>query len=151
MPKSLAYVTEVGSLISQLDIPASILDLVDIKLPSNWYGISALSLIKDSDAFVRKEVITQRGIEHSFALSWRTTEWKFVFNAFSGIKKLFKMPDDKYSQDDLIEKYPDVADQLYNQVLEHLNKHQQAYSKQRLEGIELDDEFKKHLEALGYM
>ncbi len=139
------------TLISQLDIPATIIDFLGIDLPANWYGKSVLPVISGASPIIHDAAITQRGIERSFSLSWRTEKWKFIFNAFTQEKKLFDINNGRGDNKNLITEFPDVATDLYNQITDHLNYYQDAYTKERLEGVQIDDELKNRLEALGYM
>lgn len=142
---------KIECLVSQIDIPATILDLAGGSQPDNWYGKSVMPLVKGESTVLRKEAITQQGVQHSFAISWRTEKWKLQFNAFNGEKRLFQIPSDMEAEKDVTDEFPEMMDELFFRVEKHLEEHKDAYSQERLRGLELDDDLRKQLEGLGYV
>lgn len=151
VPGITTSIKNIKSLVSQIDIPATILDLAGGTQPDNWYGKSVIPLVKGEFSVLREEAITQQGVQHSFATSWRTLEWKLQFNAYTGEKLLFQIPSDMGSEKEVTNEFPDVTDELFSRVKKHLEEHQDAYSHERLRGLDLDDDLKKQLEGLGYI
>ena len=139
------------ALVSQVDIPVTLLSLLGIDIPKNWYGLNLLPLIEGGKKIIREATITQRGVEHSFAIAWRTNKWKLIYNAFKNEKKLYQLSVNPHSEDDVLYKFSGKGDELYNQILVHLKEHEKAYSKKRLANVDLDEGIKKRLKSLGYM
>ncbi|GEM_PF-5864644 len=153
MPESSYAGRYVKALISQVDIAPSILDIVGIAIPDNWYGISVLPLLQGEMASIRDFAITQRGIEDSFTMSLRTEEWKLIYNAFSNEEVLLSVePVSSLSlTKDFSKSNPDIFQELHNLVIDHLRSYKLAYSHERLKGVDLDDDLRKQLHDLGYM
>ncbi|HEC32450.1 MAG TPA: hypothetical protein ENI41_08160 [Deltaproteobacteria bacterium] len=143
--------TCVDGLVSQVDIAPTILDILKLEKPSNWYGVSTIPLLEGTRHQIRQEAITQRGIERSFAMCWRTEQWKFVYNAFTGEERLYEVGKKSGSEEDVSHIYQNVVGELREAVIEHLRSHEKVYSKERLANIEIDGELKKQLEDLGYL
>jgi len=151
MPKSSNAGEIVKALVSQVDVAPTLLDIVGITQPDNWYGESLIPLLRKEVSTIRESAITQRGIEDSFSLSWRTEKWKLIYNAFSGEEMLFGVEPAMASTGELSGSYPDVLDKLRSSVLDHLKMYESVYTKERLKGVELDDELHKQLKDLGYL
>jgi arylsulfatase A-like enzyme len=141
----------ITALTSQLDIAPTLLNIVNLPFPENWYGKSTLPLINHVVPTLRDAAITQRGVKDSFSLSWRTTDWKFIINAFSGEMKLHPISKKAKKLSPESNEYKAISKRLYTHILEHLRDYEEPYSIERLARIELDDGIKKQLEDLGYL
>lgn len=151
MPESSYAGKTISTLVSQLDIAPTIIDIIGVNQPENWFGKSLLPVLQERVSKLRDHAITQRGIEDSFSLSWRTEDWKFIYNAFNDNEMLFKIDSKTDSQENLLASHREVSYELRGLVFEHLKKYKNIYSKERLKSVDLDDELKKQLQDLGYL
>ena len=151
MPKFLYAGSSFNALVSQVDIGPTLLDILDIEKPDNWFGKSLIPIIKGGKDSIREFAITQRGVEDSFSMSWRTNEWKFIFNAFDGSEILFKVAPPGAPTKDLSGAYPDKLEKLRESVFDHLRTYESVYTKERLKAVPLDDALRKQLKDLGYL
>lgn len=151
VPVSMYSGKKIDVLVSQVDIAPTILDMIGLDIPNNWYGHSLVPLIKKEKNIIRDAAITQRGIEESFAMSWRTNEWKLVYNAFEQRTCLFKIGSSSDLHKDLSATYPDIVEKLKDAIFDHLKKYESVYTKKRLEAVQLDEDLQKQLKDLGYL
>ena len=139
------------NIVSQLDIPTTLCGIANALAPKNWLGKSLLTLFSEDSKQHRDEVLTQRGHHHSCILSYRTPEWKLIFNALEDVKRLYKLKPIANEDSDVGNEYPHVVTELYEKIQSHFNTYSHAYSERRMANIEIDEEMKKQLRGLGYL
>ena len=135
-PKLFPNPSRRNAMIANVDITPTILDLYGIKIPSYIEGNSFLPVLKGSDKHRDKiymfehEAISRRGV--------RTNKWKFIKNAkeeddavgsrlqalgyisivieATAKKELYDLENDPSEINNLIDKYPEIAEELENDL-----------------------------------
>ncbi len=112
-------------LVHSADIPATILDFLEIPVPDHYFGKSYKGVIEGSASSSRSEIlgnVTQirwegdmmgKNIEGYWL---RNKDWFFQWNATDDQKALFDMNEDPFNDKDLSSEFPDLVAQLQNQI-----------------------------------
>ena len=119
----------VDDIIEQIDIPATILDIADISLPSWMEGRSLVPFLHDEKllpmpAFsMHLEANRRRGhkIEKGLFAVWEG-DYKLIYDLEKGESLLFNLKKDPEEQDNLIGKEPEVGKHLVGLILDNLEK-----------------------------
>ena len=113
-------------LIYSADIPATILDYLDIAIPDDYAGLSYRTVISGEKTNQRTEIIGDveqirwegdmmgRNIEGYWI---RTEGWFFKWNVTTKEKALFDMKKDPNNDQDLSEDHPDLVEKYTNRIL----------------------------------
>jgi len=135
-----------GNLISGIDIAPTILELCQIKPPSSMLGRNILKRRKTEEPilfcthFINQE---QRGM--------RTNKWKFIENVKTGEIKIFNIENDPKEQNNLFDGNPKKWDNLFKTYKNLLSKHSVKKDEKEKKKLEIDQETKEQLKALGYL
>ena len=99
----------------QIDVAATILDLLGVRVPANWDGVSFAEALKRGEEDGRSAIVTthgahtvQRGV--SFEGWWLVRTWHDGWHPYPE-HMLFDLEADPHEQEDLAEKYPEVVAQ----------------------------------------
>ncbi|HCI71261.1 MAG TPA: hypothetical protein DF712_17200 [Balneola sp.] len=107
-----------NALMHSADIPATILDYLDIVIPENYFGRSYKALIEDTSKAGRDIIIGQatqmRSEDDMMGMKieayWaRTENWFFQWNITLETIALFDMNEDPNNDHNLAETYPDIV------------------------------------------
>lgn len=114
------------NLIHSADIPATILDYLDIEIPKNFHGISYKEIIEGKDFESRTEIIGSanqiRSEEDMMGKSiegyWlRNNDWFFKWNMTDSIIGLYDMKKDPKNNNDLHTDNPEEVKRLQSKIL----------------------------------
>ena len=113
-------------LIHSSDIPATILDYLNLEIPENYHGRSYKGIIDGSNLLSRNQVIgniTQTRWEGDMmgrrldGYWMRTNEWFYSYNATDSIHSLYNMLDDPRNNLNLSKEKPGLVREMYEKVL----------------------------------
>ena len=114
-------------LIHSSDIPATILDYLNIDIPKNYHGQSYRGIIEGNESDLRTQVIgniTQTRWEGDMMGRkldgyWvRTKDWYYSYNATDSVHSLYNMQDDPRNNQNLANDMPELVLEMYEQVLQ---------------------------------
>jgi len=112
----------INQVVSLLDIPPTILDLLDIPEEIKYQGKSLLPVI-------RGEKRTEGVISESYVLgakkktiSYRTPEWKFIMDEKGYECELYNLQSDPKEKENLYEKERERAKEFESKIMEHIAK-----------------------------
>lgn len=137
---------EYDEIVGLQDVPATLIDYAGLSKPETFQGWSLRRIIENNQ-WPRKHVIgdwSDREGEDRFG--YRDSEWKFV-RRDSG-EELYYLPEDPGEHDNVIEKYPDVAEQLSDKIDEH--EQTIAATTDEQVTVDMDEDVKDRLRDLGY-
>jgi arylsulfatase len=140
--------------LSSVDVFPTLLGLIDIAGMESYLehasGIDALASASDERfLFSQMSQRMQRwGIENAYALT--TSGWKYT-RSESGAEQLYDLIDDPFELIDVVENYPDVAENFRERFLEQLEQqHQRALALGSGQQMRLEESVIEELKALGY-
>ena len=110
----------ISQMVCQLDIPSTLAEFGGAAVPDDWLGRSLLPLLAGKSYEPQDEVFTQRGAEHSFELSYRTLDWKLIYNGLKDTKKLFRIGEHIIDSHDIAREHPEVVGELHSRIREHM-------------------------------
>jgi len=149
--KAFSESENVSSLVSTIDVAPTILKLSNEGVPSTYRGESLFS----SD-YAREGALTELSHESGgggevkldeIRVSYRTSKWKYIHDRQTGEDELYNLSKDPVEQNNVIENNPDVRDELYSVITEHLTEIVDDHSRQR---EEVDESVEQRLIDLGY-
>ncbi len=114
-----------NALIHSADIPATLLDYLDIDIPESYFGQSYRPVIEGSQSQLRQNIIgniTQTRWEGDMMGRrldgyWlRNQDWFFSWNVTDGIKSLYNMNKDPFNDINLAQENPELVDSFTRAV-----------------------------------
>ena len=117
----------IDELIHSADIPATILDFVNINVPKGYFGQSYKAIIEGKQGDSRKEIlgnITQTRWEGDMmgrkldGYWMRTKDWFFNWNATDSVYSLYDMNKDPRNNIDLAEAHPEKVMEFKAKIIE---------------------------------
>lgn len=114
-----------SSLMHSADIPATILDLIDAEIPSNFYGKSYRNTIQNTEISNRDIIIGManqiRSVndmmgEQTEAYWARTDDWFFKWNVMKDTIELFDMNLDPKNNTNLADDHPELVTEFINEI-----------------------------------
>jgi len=141
----------VTDLVSLVDIPPTLVDLVGLPAPDVWQGQSLTPLLAGKrvplhDGVFAEYTVRNEGIGYP-VVAYRTNRWKYIYDGFSADHELYDLEQDPVEQVNLYRPdHPAVAD-LQEAVWQHL---QAAKGVSFPEAI-MDPEVVERLIGLGYL
>jgi arylsulfatase A-like enzyme len=143
--------TTIDGQVELIDVPPTILDALDIDVPTYWDGQSLWPQI-DDDANPREHAFIDVGAEldRQHAGVRRADGWKLMRH--EGTEWLFdlSMNPEEDERDDRQESEPDIYDELSAALDEHLDE-METRRKHGPTGIEDEEMIEDHLRELGYL
>ena len=141
-----------------IDVAPTILDAINIPLPSNFEGESLMPLVNGDVMEGRNYVFSRTRSENFWKEVVRTPKYKLIhvyepLNASINDHvrvhsyELYDLETDSSEKDNLIRQLPDVAEQLRVVLDEWVKKG----GNQPSETVELSEEARKRLESIGYL
>ena len=134
------------NLVSGIDIAPTILELCQIKPPASMLGKNILSkkVTEESSLFCTHFWNqNQQGM--------RTNKWKLIENVKSGEIKIFDIDNDPKEQNNLFDNDSKKWDHLFKTYKNLLSKHSVKKDEKEEKKLEIDQETKEQLKALGYL
>lgn len=117
----------VGSQVGLIDIGPTILDAVGVEKPSYFEGLSLMPLVSDRfEAPDRPErpcglpvtcLISESIARRSEKKAIRRPPWKLIYDPFFGAGELYRISDDPFEQDNVIESHRETASRLTDTLL----------------------------------
>ncbi|WP_111683630.1 sulfatase family protein [Winogradskyella tangerina] len=113
------------ALMHSADIPATILDYIDVEIPENYFGRSYKSLVKDTDKTDRDIIIgkaTQMRSEEDMmgmkieAYWARSNDWFFQWNLTTETIGLFDMNEDPRNDNNLADTHPEMVKDFQQKI-----------------------------------
>jgi len=155
-PRRTATSRSIDRQVNSVDIMPTVLDLLGIKVPEGIHGVSRANLMDKEPTGVEETSYAEtlfpllRGGEAEIH-TLRTPTWKLVryIKADGGERNLlFNLIEDRDETLDLIDRYPDIAGWLS----EELDKYRRLDSPERFNQMTpVNGETRKKLKALGYI
>ncbi len=109
---------EVGELVGNVDIPATVLDYMDLDEPEKWQGRSLKPLIKDESFDWREFMVMDHGL-HTAQRCIRDGKWKMIQTLHPGDwdrkiqeMQLFNVEKDPFEQENLALEKPKLVEKL---------------------------------------
>jgi len=138
--------------VSTLDLLPTLLELAKIDVPSQVEGSSLTAANAREDALV----FSSCKLSELELYSAQDANWKLVFDARTGKKKLFDLREDEAKQRDVFAKNREVGRELFRALTKSLEaqarKRVELYgTSQPLRVDELTEEVRSDLEELGYL
>lgn len=114
----------IDSLMYQLDLAPTVLDLAGIAIPERWDGISMAAAMRGNDYTPRDHLILGAGI-YSYQRAVRTDQYRMIRTIHSGLYPydalyLFDMVDDPYQTRNIAHDSPEIVAQLDHLLLSWL-------------------------------
>lgn len=132
-------------LVTMVDVMPTILDLARVSPNPQIQGVSALSAV-DDDERIRDDL-------HMYSVL-RTEDWKY----FRDSNQLFDLETDTKEIENVVDQHPELVERLTSRINELIKVDVESYdsfqaSKQLADekAVELSEQEKKNLEALGYL
>lgn len=121
-PAAIPAGTVVDDLMYQLDLPPTILDLLDMPVPTGWDGCSVVPSLSGINADARDHLVLGTGI-YSFQRAIRTDRYRLIRTLHSGLFPyeplyLFDIQTDPMQRRNIAAERPDVVAQLDHQLME---------------------------------
>jgi arylsulfatase A-like enzyme len=127
----------VNDLVAQIDIPATIIDLADIPVPSWMEGRSLVPLLHGDNIPARpifsasfETNITGSKIERGVIATWEGN-YKLIHYIAKNKSQLFNLKNDPDELNDLFGKEPDIGQRLLTVIRDNLNKANNKITKGR--------------------
>lgn len=141
--------SSVDTPVKSVDMAPTIYDVLDLKTNIQFDGESLLSLIEGNDnEYSGKYIVSEIARK---ILAVRDSHWKLILNNIDGKKELFNLKDDPGETNNLVDQNPDKFLELENVLNNHIARIE-SYRKEFTEPeLEMNDEIKHKLKALGYM
>ncbi|MBW2973152.1 sulfatase-like hydrolase/transferase [Candidatus Woesearchaeota archaeon] len=142
---------EINVLCSHVDIMPTILDLLKIQERCNFDGKSLLGAVagKEIHDAVYCEAVGC-GFAKNVLVGVRTKKYKYCCQLNNDYEKLYDLDADPQEETNIAQKYPELAKQLKNKMLELSRERADDFSKGEKISVKEEKAIKKQLEALGY-
>ncbi|MBN2060661.1 MAG: sulfatase [Deltaproteobacteria bacterium] len=140
----LIYVPGISSgsysgLTSAVDLMPTVLDILDIEIPSRVEGKSLLPMVKDQSAAGRDYVVSAhpfinagdklrsvdditRVIEKDSTATVTTDEWSLLYNVDPGASELYHLPSDPHQERNIINEKPEKARELHQILIQYMKE-----------------------------
>ncbi|MCH9008006.1 sulfatase-like hydrolase/transferase [candidate division KSB1 bacterium] len=151
----------VASQVESIDIMPTILDLMKMPLRDDFEGRSLMPYLFGNGVEQWRQVFAERTAS---ILATRTPQWKYIYNPdeyhpdcvsrrysngfpyYIAAEELYDIQNDPGETSNLAEQYPEIARDLRAQILQWVSTNKKTH-----EEIELTEEAKERLRALGYI
>jgi arylsulfatase A-like enzyme len=144
---------DVDTLVSLIDLPPTIVDLLGLKPAGQWQGRSLKALARGPADPVREGVFSEYAIRAEAArypvVSYRTSSWKFIYDGAFGRHHLYDLAADPTEQHNSYAADRPPAPELAQIVEEHLAE--VCRFRTRDAEPELDPKTVERLRSLGYI
>lgn len=137
---------ERDDLVSSLDIAPTLLACAGLQPPKSWQGRDLLTTAETTNPPGTEPIISQYG---RTLYSVRTATWKLIVSEGEA-RELYHLEDDPHETTNLAAKEPGTVENLLL-YLRKWRQQQAAAGAAQPGNVELSDEDKRHLEALGYL
>jgi len=109
---------KIDKMVSLVDLPPTILEMIGIEKPTEWYGDSLFS--------EKEKPVVSEDVRHGYSCySIRTNEWVFAYNEETKQEYLYKRsPEEKQ---DLSSEKPEVVKQMHELLENHKNKKKECW------------------------
>jgi arylsulfatase A-like enzyme len=140
-------------LVSLIDLPPTVVDLVGLEPPAVWQGLSLGPVLRGEVTSLRPGVFSgyavRDGESHWPVVSYRTPEWKYIHDGAFGHHEVYDLVADPGEQDNLFAADVPALSSLQLAVRDHLK----AIDLEAAPGseIQLDPEMVERMRALGYL
>jgi len=133
-------------LVSGIDIAPTILELCQIKPPDSMLGKNILKKkVREESSLFFTHFSNQK------KRGMRTGKWKLVENIRTGEIKIFDIDNDPKEQNNLFNNDSKKWDHLFKAYNNLLSKHGVKKDEREKKKLEIDQETKEQLKALGYL
>lgn len=151
----------VESQVESIDIIPTVLDLMKMPLRDDFEGRSLMPYLFGNGVDESRQVFAERTAS---ILATRTPQWKYIYNPdeyhpdcvsrrysngfpyYIGAEELYDIQNDPGETSNLAEQFPEIARDLRAQILQWVSTNKKTHKE-----IELTEEAKERLRALGYM
>ncbi len=113
-------------LMHSVDIPATILDYLDINIPESYFGMSYKNVIEGKNSNLRKEIVgTIHKMRSEDDMMGRDVEgywiregnWFFNWNITDNTKALYQLDKDPFSNANVVSLFPDLEEKFTNRLI----------------------------------
>lgn len=125
-PGRLPQNREIKNLVRTIDIPATILDILDITPQEGnkkMVGASMLPIIEGKDKTDREAYVETAGLDGPHPSPFepnifcvRTKKWKLIYNSTTQKRELYDLENDKQETNNLAGKLPDIEETLFKTI-----------------------------------
>jgi arylsulfatase A-like enzyme len=134
------------NLVSGIDIAPTILELCQINPPASMLGKNIFS------KKVKEEpILFCTHFKNQNQQGMRTDKWKLIDNLRSGEVKIFDIDNDPKEQNNLFDNDSKKWDHLFKTYKNLISKHSVKKDEKEEKKLEIDQETKEQLKALGYL
>lgn len=118
---------EIDEPVSLLDVSPTILDLSGIPLPDNFQGKSLVPVIRGER--ISSGVISESIGKGKIKISYRTRNWKYIFDEVKGRHELYNLIEDQKEANNLYEKENEKAKEFELKIEEHISRQERTLFK----------------------
>ena len=136
--------------VESIDIMPTVLERLGISIPNMIDGESLVELLKKrsyDNVFAFSESVLPSRREYKMI---RTNNWKLLLR-FQNELELFDLKSDPKEQHNLFAEKTEIAESLHEKLSTWVNKQEEKSKVFSTDKVQLDDELKKKLKALGYI
>jgi arylsulfatase A-like enzyme len=147
-PEAVGGGARIESMANLIDLMPTLLSVGGIDPPQGLHGRDLLPLVEGE--LPERQVSFANGVQWKPGIhSLRTPRYKLIADLEQGVVQLFDLDEEPLERNDVAATHPQVAEDLGRQLRDYLID-VAASPALRPESVELDEEFKRRLEALGY-
>ena len=146
-------VKSVPEIVQFIDIAPTILDFLKIPIPEEYSGQSLLPLIRGEKIKTEDLIITEtyqkegkmkRNNDEGYKLiSFRTSEWKFIYDEENNKEYLFNIITDPKEKFDLLNQETEITECFRKKLHQHIKLIEEVNEKSKLSSIVKDLDFSK--------
>jgi len=152
LPHHLPAGTKKSSMVRIIDIMPTILDLLNLSIPSQCQGESLLPLVRDEMESLIDNIYSEQDFSRRVLQSVRGRRWKLIFYPKTASLELFDLEKDPEEMHNIAAKYPEIANSLMQKLKRwHQEQIERRVGLRRPEVKRLSKETIKQLKALGYL
>ena len=135
----------IPGLVQNTDVMPTILEAVELPLPSDLEGRSLMPLMRGERDAIRDFAFIERGHRRAFAL--HNGRWKFVFDMKTGTKELFDTAQPEGEARDLSHVEKAAAETMQERLMDLIR----GKTEEVLQEVPEDPELERKLRELGYL
>ncbi len=143
---------KITPMIRLMDVMPTILDLLNLPIPSQCQGESLFPLVRGEIKSLIDEMYFEEDLDGAMSQSVRGRRWKLISYPKTAYFELFNLEKDPGERHNVASKYPEIANSLMEKIKRwHQEQIERRAGLRRPEVKRLSEETIKQLKALGYL